>query len=154
MAITVIAALIVLMLRIEDLSLFSITKDGLNAELSNIKQKVKNIENEVSLLNIAMVLDAFEYKTLKKIKGDIEDSYNFGFPNEQYLLERLRNRGLIEEHNSDSVFKNKNTRDINLRKHFSITEKGKKYLDFVDKQKKEIGEELEQIAKKIDKSIK
>ena len=113
-----------------------------------IEKKVDQIEVDINQLLIATVLDAYEYITLKKLRGDEQDdSYAFTYPTEQNLLERLRNRGLLEEykHNSGSVFDSRENRTIKLRQHFSITDKGKKYLDVVNQ--KGLGKELEEIAK-------
>jgi hypothetical protein len=165
-AIGVVTVLLILTLRIEDLSGFTFSKDGLEAKLERLTQKVEgqvnqigneikqDVKNKVNQLGddindllISTVLDAYEYITLQKVKGDEQDdSYQFNYPKGQDLLERLRNRGLIEEKSSYSIFSDRNNRAINVREHFSITDRGQRYLDVLNY--KGIGKELENIAKR------
>jgi hypothetical protein len=165
-AIGVVAVLLILTLRIEDLSTVALNRDGLKAELSKVEQKLEskvnqvedNIKEEVkdkvnqlgddiNDLLFLTILDAYEYITLQKAKGDeLDDSYQFNYPKGQDLIERLRNRGLIEEKNGDSIFNDRNDRRINIREHFLITDRGNKYLDALNQ--KGLGKELESIAKK------
>ncbi|GAB1545469.1 hypothetical protein NUACC21_81450 [Scytonema sp. NUACC21] len=158
--IVIITGLLVLTIRIEDLNRVSLSKEGLEAELSRIKKEVKGkvdeignnindkvnqLEDDINALLISTVLDAYEYITLKKITGaEKDDSYQFTYPKGQDLLERLKNRGLICELEKPSIFDNKNPRLINVTKHFRITERGKKYLEIVDG--KGLGKVLENIA--------
>ncbi|OUL20214.1 hypothetical protein [Nostoc sp. 106C] len=151
LAIGVVAILLILTLRIEDLSGVSLSKDGLEAKLNSIKEEVKDkvsqLGEDINELLISTVLDAYEYITLRKITGDEKnDSYQFNYPKGQDLLERLRNRGLIDEIGGNSIFNDKSNRPINVRSHFVITERGKRYLDALDH--KSLGKELENIAKR------
>jgi hypothetical protein len=62
-------------------------------------------------------------------------------------LERLRNRGLIKEReNINSIFDNRKNRDINVRNHFIITDKGRRYLNAINQ--RGLGKDLEKIAKR------
>ncbi|OUL19262.1 hypothetical protein BV378_33660 [Nostoc sp. RF31YmG] len=151
LAIGVVAILLILTLRIEDLSGVSLSKDGLEAKLNSIKEEVKDkvsqLGEDINELLISTVLDAYEYITLRKITGDEKnDSYQFNYPKGQDLLERLKNRGLIDEIGSNSIFNDKSNRPINVRSHFVITERGKRYLDALNH--KSLGKELENIAKR------
>lgn len=151
LAIGVVTILVVLTLRIEDLSGVSLSKDGLEAKLNSIKEEVKDkvgqLGDDINELLISTVLDAYEYITLRKIIGsEQDDSYQFNYPKGQDLLERLRNRGLIDEIGVNSIFNDRNNRAINVREHFVITERGKRYLNALDQ--KGLGKELENIAKK------
>jgi hypothetical protein len=168
-AICVVAAILVLTPRIEDLIKFNVGKDGLQAELSKLTEKTEKVESQVNRLGddikedvkskvdqlgedindllISTVLDAYEYITLEKIRGKKESvGYEFNYPKGQDLLERLRNRGLIEETNNNSIFNDRNNRTINLRDHFVITQRGNSYLDAINN--KGIGEGLAKIAEK------
>jgi hypothetical protein len=165
-AIGVVTVLLILTLRIEDLSGFTFGKDGLEAKLERltqkvegqvnqigndikqeVKEKVNQLGDDINDLLISTVLDAYEYITLQKVKGaEQDDSYQFNYPKGQDLLERLRNRGLIEEKNENSIFNNRNNRAINVREHFAITDRGNRYLDVLDH--KGLGKELENIAKR------
>ncbi|MDZ8055328.1 MAG: hypothetical protein RMX68_028655 [Aulosira sp. ZfuVER01] len=147
----VVTVLLVLTLRIEDLSGVSLSKDGLEAKLNIIKEEVKDkvsqLGDDINELLISTVIDAYEYITLRKITGDEkDDSYEFNYPKGQDLLERLRNRGLIDEMGGNSLFKDRSNRPINVRKNFVITERGNRYLNALDH--KGLGKELENIAKK------
>jgi hypothetical protein len=118
-SIGVVTLLLVLTLSIDRLIGISFSADGLEAKLSEFKEKIEDevhevgdkiktkvdrLGNDISTLGddinsllISTVLDAFEYITLKKITGQEEnDDYDFN-PKGQDLLERLRNRGLIDE---------------------------------------------------------
>lgn len=155
LAIGVVTTLLMLTLRIEDLSNLNVTKDGLEARLTakiskvaeNVEVKVDQLGNDINALLISTVLDAYEYITLRKITGDeSNDKYDFNYPKGQDLLERLRNRGLIDEMGSNTIFNNRDNREIELRKHFLITNRGKRYLDALNQ--KGLGEELDIIAKR------
>lgn len=163
--IVVVAALLVLILRIEDIKSVTINKNGLDAKLSKfeekvekrvnkiqdnlkdeVKEKVNQLGDDINDLLISTVLDAYEYITLRKINGEEKnDNYEFNYPKGQDLLERLRNRGLIEEKNNDSIFNDLSNRSIKAREHFSITERGKKYLTAINQ--KGLGKALEKIVK-------
>lgn len=109
LAIGVVTILVVLTLRIEDLSGVSLSKDGLEAKLNSIKEEVKDkvsqLGDDLNELLISTVLDAYEYITLRKITGnEQDDSYRFNYPKGQDLLERLRNRGLIDEIGGNGTF--------------------------------------------------
>jgi hypothetical protein len=150
-AIGVVSVLLVLTYRIDDLTGVAINKDGLEAKLDRIKEEVKDKVNQlgddINDLLISTVLDAYEYITLRKITGDDEDdSYDFNHPKGQDLLERLRNRGLIDEVSGNSIFDDRKNRLINVRNHFVITERGRRYLNALDH--KGLGKELEYIAKR------
>ncbi|NEO54328.1 MAG: hypothetical protein F6K54_15295 [Okeania sp. SIO3B5] len=156
-AITLIAIVIFFTLRVEDLNRISIKKDGIEANLldkvkedvkkdvkEDVKKDVEKIEGDIQQLLIAVVLDAYDYITLKKINGDEkDDSYNINRPNEEYLLEKLRNRGLIEEKkNSESGFEKIKNRGnsrltLQLSDYFSITDQGEKYLNVINQYKLE-----------------
>jgi hypothetical protein len=155
LAIGVVTILLVLTLRIEDLSDLNLTKDGLEARLSariskvaeNVEVKVDQLGNDINSLLISTVLDAYEYITLRKITGDEpNDKYDFNYPKGQDLLERLRNRGLIDEMGGNTIFNDRGNREIELRKHFLITDRGKRYLEALNQ--KGLGEELDIIAKR------
>lgn len=151
LAIGVVTILLVIALPIEDLNGVSLSKDGLEAKLNSIKEevedKVSQLGDDINELLISTVIDAYEYITLRKITGDEkDDSYQFNYPKGQDLLERLRNRGLIDEMGSDSIFNDRSNRPINVREHFFITERGKRYLNAIDH--KGLSKELENIAKK------
>ena len=151
LAIAVVSVVLILTLRIEDLSGVTITKDGLEAKLDRIKEEVKDkvgqLGDDINELLISTVLDAYEYITLRKVTGDEpDDNYQFNYPKGQDLLERLRNRGLIDEVGGNSIFNDRNNRPINVRQHFIITDRGKKYLDALER--KGLGKELERVAKK------
>lgn len=154
LAIGVVTILIVLALPIEeDLSRVSLSKDGLEAKLNSIKEevqdKVSQLREDINELLISTVLDAYEYITLRKITGDEkDDSYQFNYPKGQDLLERLRNRGFIDEMDSNSIFNDRSNRPINVREHFVITERGKRYLNALDR--KGLGQELENFAKRTE----
>jgi len=154
LAIGVVTLLLVLTLRIEDLNKVAIGRDGLQAELSRladdikgeVKEKVNQLGDDINALLISTVLDAYEYITLLKISGDEkDDSYQFNHPKGQDLLERLRNRGLINELGEDSIFNDRTERPIKVRDYFSITERGKKYLKVLEE--KGLATELKRIAK-------
>lgn len=151
LAIAVVSVLLILTLRIEDLSGVAITKDGLEAKLDRIKDEVKDkvgqLGDDINELLISTVLDAYEYITLRKITGDeFDDNYQFNYPKGQDLLERLRNRGLIDEVGGNSIFNDRNNRPINVRQHFIITDRGRKYLEALER--KGLDKELERVAKK------
>jgi hypothetical protein len=151
LAIAVVSVLLILTLRIEDLRGVAITRDGLEAKLDRIKEEVKDkvgqLGDDINELLISTVLDAYEYITLRKIAGDEpDDNYQFNHPKGQDLLERLRNRGLIDEVGGNSIFNDRNNRSISVRQHFIITDRGKKYLDALER--KGLGKELERVAKK------
>src|SRR6185503_11372562 len=95
-------------------------QDELHQEVTD---KVSLLETEINDFLISTVLDAYEYVTLRKISGqEKNDSYRFNQPEGQSLLERLRNRGLIEERDgNNSIFNNRNDRDIKTRDHFILT---------------------------------
>jgi hypothetical protein len=60
-------------------------------------------------------------------------------------LERLKNRGLIEEKaKGKSIFNDRSDRSINVRDSFLITEKGERYLQAIDD--RGLGDELKRIA--------
>jgi hypothetical protein len=154
LAIGVVTVLLVLTLRIEDLNKVSVSRDGLQAELSRladdikgeVKEKVDQLGGDINDLLISTVLDAYEYITLLKISGDEkDDSYQFNHPKGQDLLERLRNRGLIDELGGNSIFNDRTERSIKVKSHFMITERGKRYLKAL--KDKGLGEELKIIAK-------
>ncbi|MGH8060372.1 MAG: hypothetical protein ACREOH_24560, partial [Candidatus Entotheonellia bacterium] len=95
-------------------------------------------------LLMATVLDAYEYVTLRKIAGpDQDQSYRFNQPEGQDLLERLRNRGLIEQKSGVSIFKDRSDRVINVRDLFIITSKGAGFLRAIDE--RGLGNQLEGI---------
>lgn len=150
LTIGIVAALLVLILRIEDLSNLSVTRDGISAQLSQLQSDVKGVdkkvdqvegnisqlENDINALLISTVLDAFEYITLLKVKGEeVNDKYEFNYPKGQDLLERLRNRGLVKEIGGNSIFNDRKDRTIKLRDHFSITERGERYLQALTQNK-------------------
>jgi len=155
LAIGVVTVLLVLTLRIEDVSNLSLSKDGLEARLSakiskvveNVEVKVDQLGSDINALLISTVLDAYEYITLRKITGEEpSDKYDFNYPKGQDLLERLRNRGLIDEMGGNTIFNDRGNRGIELKKHFLITERGKRYLEALNQ--KGLGEELDIIAKR------
>lgn len=155
LAIGVVTILLVLTLRIEDISDLNLTRDGLEARLSakiskvaeNVEVKVDQLGSDINALLISTVLDAYEYITLRKITGEEpNDKYDFNYPKGQDLLERLRNRGLIDEMGGNTIFNDRNNREIELRNHFLITDRGKRYLEALNQ--KGLGEELNIIAKR------
>lgn len=118
---------------------------------NNVKQDVKSqvgqLGEDINDLLFLTILDAYEYITLKKVRGDeSDDGYQFNYPKGQDLIERLRNRGLIEEKENKLQFSSENQRRINLRNYFFITDRGNKYLDALNQ--KGLGEELETIARR------
>jgi hypothetical protein len=155
LAIGVVTVLLVLTLRIEDISGLTLNKDGLEARLSekiskvaeNVEVKVDQLGSDINALLISTVLDAYEYITLRKITGkEPNDKYDFNYPKGQDLLERLRNRGLIDEVGGNTIFNDRSSRAIELKEHFLITERGKRYLEALNQ--KGLGEELDIIAKR------
>lgn len=146
-SILIMAVLMTLVLRIENLNSLSITREGLEAKLTQVEQKVDQIGDDIDRLLISTVLDAYEYITLKKIRGDKkDDQYYFSYQKGRDLLERLRNRGLIEEKQESPIFNSQTIQDpINLRSHFLITELGINYLEAINN--KGLGQELEKIIK-------
>ncbi len=113
----------------------------------DVKSQVGQLGEDINDLLFLTILDAYEYITLKKVRGDeSDDSYQFNYPKGQDLIERLRNRGLIEEKENKLQFSSENQRHINLRDYFKITDRGKKYLDALNQ--KGLGKELETIAKR------
>lgn len=155
LAIGVVTVLLVLTLRIEDISDLNFSKDGLEARLSakiskvaeNVEGKVDQLGNDINALLISTVLDAYEYITLRKVTGEEpNDKYDFNYPKGQDLLERLRNRGLIDEMGGNTIFNDRSNREIELKKHFLITERGKRYLEALNQ--KGLDEELDIIAKR------
>ena len=137
-AIIIIATLIVLTLRVQDLLGIQIDRNGIKAELTKdfaTKQEITDLEKNFDNLLISTVIDSYEYITLLKLNNEEEDKYNFTYPKGRDLLERLRNRGLIEEKNlnedqNNSIFKNDvhKNQPIKLQDHFVITEKGQQYI--------------------------
>jgi len=113
-----------------------------------VTEKVSLLENEINDFLISTVLDAYEYVTIRKISGDEQDDgYRFNQPEGQSLLERLRNRGLVEEKDArNSIFSDRSDRHIKVRGHFIVTEKGKRYLNAIDQ--RGLGNELERIVKR------
>ncbi len=153
LAIGVVTVLLVLTLRIEDITNLALKKDGLEAKLSakisevaeKVEVKVDQLGNDINALLISTVLDAYEYITLRKITGEEpNDKYDFNYPKGQDLLERLRNRGLIDEMGGNTIFHDRSNREIKLKEHFLITERGKRYLEALNQ--KGLGDELEIIA--------
>jgi hypothetical protein len=113
----------------------------------DVKNKVGQLGEDINDLLFLTILDAYEYITLKKARGDeLDDSYEFNYPKGQDLIERLRNRGLIEERENRLKFNGENQGNINIREFFSITDRGNKYLDALNQ--KGLGKELETIAKR------
>lgn len=154
LVIGIVAVLLVLTLRIEDLNKVSVGKDGITAEIAQVKDKLQEVEvkvkeqvnqiesdlenrnkdlkKDLNRILLSSILDGYEYKTLLKITGDEpNDQYQFNPPHEQYLLEKLRNRGLIYELGKTSIFDDRSPRMINVRKHFKITERGEEYLNIL-----------------------
>jgi low affinity Fe/Cu permease len=154
-AIAVVTILLVLTLRIQDINNLIINKDGIEARLSEriskvaetVETKVDELGNDINNLLISTVLDAYEYITLKKIAGEEQNGiYDFTYPKGRDLLERLRNRGLIDELSSNTIFKDENNgKRINVRDHFSITERGKNYLKALNQ--KGLDKSLDEILK-------
>jgi hypothetical protein len=110
------------------------------------KEEVNRLEGEIDTLLVGTILDSYEYITLQKVSGKREDRYAIN-PSGLAQLERLVNRGLIEEKSGSSVFQDKTDRSVALRDYFLITPKGEGYLEVVDS--KELGSELERIASRI-----
>ncbi|MCG9893442.1 MAG: hypothetical protein MH252_20505 [Thermosynechococcaceae cyanobacterium MS004] len=141
LAIIVVSALLVLILRIEDVINFAISKDGVKADLNRVEQKVDQLGSDINALLISTVLDAYEYITLRKISGeDPDDRFEFNRPKGQDLLERLRNRRLIKEIYDGTIFSDKSNRSIKLREHFIIDKRGREYLEAINQ--KGIGQQL------------
>jgi hypothetical protein len=166
-----VAILLFLLLIIDRIAKFSANKEGVSIEVyeqkliklednltkqvnqvgedvrEDVKNKVGQLGEDINDLLFLTILDAYEYITLRKVRGDEPDnSYQFSYPKGQDLIERLRNRGLIEEKENKLIFGSENQRRINVRDHFSITDRGNKYLDALNQ--KGLGEELETIAKR------
>jgi hypothetical protein len=106
----------------------------LEDQQEKLSQVQSRLESNITDILMSTVLDAYEYITLLKIAGrDQNTSYRFTQDKGQPLLERLRNRGLIEERGKDSIFKNKTNREINnIQDHFIITDQGRKFLDAIE----------------------
>jgi hypothetical protein len=143
-----VAFLLFLLLIIDRIAEFTANKEGVSVKVyEQINKKVGQLGEDINDLLFLTILDAYEYITLKKVRGDeSDDSYHFSYPKGQDLIERLRNRGLIEEKMNKLIFSSKNERYINVRDHFLITDRGNKYLDELNK--KGLGKELESIAKR------
>jgi hypothetical protein len=108
-------------------------------------QKTHDLESSISDILMSTVLDAYEYITLLKITGEVEDPrYLFSQDKGQPLLERLRNRGLIKERGTDSIFKGRTNIELNIREHFVITDQGQKFLSAIDR--RGLGDALKKIA--------
>jgi hypothetical protein len=110
------------------------------------KEEVNELEDELDILLVGTVLDSYEFITLEKIQGKRQDKFSIN-PSGIALLERLINRGLVEEKARDVVLGDKKEREIKLRDFFWITKKGDKYLQVVEK--KGINIELGKIAERI-----
>lgn len=121
---------------------FEYSKDGnLKAKFMDLDKKVDTLSGTIDDLLLGTVLDAFEYVTLLNLKENKE--VEFSINSSGYaLLERLRNRGLIQE--ESNVLDDREARKIQLNKSFSITEQGHRYLKAVDD--KGIGQDLIRIA--------
>lgn len=128
---------------IEKLESFSF--GDLNAKFAT-KEEVNELGDELDTLLVGTVLDSYEFITLQKVQGKRLDNFSIN-PSGLALLERLVNRGLIEEKTIGKVFADRNERIIPLRQCFSLTPKGEKYLQVVEK--KGISQELEKIAFRI-----
>ena len=113
-----------------------------------VTDKVSLLESEINDFLISTVLDAYEYVTIRKISGEEPDEgYRFNRPEGQSLLERLRNRGLVEEKDGKhSIFSDRSDREIKVRNHFIVTDKGRRYLNAIDQ--RGLGDELEKIVKR------
>jgi hypothetical protein len=117
---------------------------GVEEAVEQGASRVERLENNISDILIATVLDAYEYVTLQKIAGaDRDGSYFFNSPEGQNLLERLRNRGLVAERHG-GMFDNRTDRNINVRDHFVITPLGEKFLRAADA--RGLGQELRRIV--------
>ncbi len=166
-----VAILLFLLLIIDRIAKFSANKEGVSIEVyeqkliklednltkqvnqvgedvrEDVKNKVGQLGEDINDLLFLTILDAYEYITLRKVRGDEPDnSYQLSYPKGQDLIERLRNRGLIEEKENKLIFGSENQKRINVRDHFSITDRGNKYLDALNQ--KGLGKELETIAKR------
>jgi hypothetical protein len=116
----------------------------LGAITAVVKQEVNKLEQDVVDLLISTVLDAYEYVTLQKIRGDRpNDSFKFTTKGHAQL-ERLVNVGLIEEKKGSNLFADGNERWIWVRDHYSLTDRGTQYLEEV--QKLGVAEKLRNIA--------
>ena len=98
-------------------------------KLENLEIQVDSLSKSIDDLLLGTVLDAFEYVTLQDIKDKTDRQYDIN-PSGYALLERLRNRGLIEDGNS--ILNDRTPRKIQLKGSFSITALGLKYLDLVN----------------------
>ena len=127
--------------RLED---FAISKDGgLTAKFDTLEGKVDTLSDSIDELLLRTVLDAFEYATLKDLEGETDKKFEIN-PSGYALLERLRNRGLIEEKNKNNkVLADRRERPIWLKESFSITEQGGKYLKLV--KDRELDQQLNEI---------
>jgi hypothetical protein len=110
------------------------------------EQRTHDLESSITDILMSTVLDAYEYITLLKITGAEQNpGYLFSRDKGQALLERLKNRGLIEEGGNDSIFKNNTDRWIdNIKDHFIISKQGQKFLDAIDS--RGLGDALKKIA--------
>jgi hypothetical protein len=137
--------LLVLCLQLDRLVSIVAGTSGLTVNLAQLatKEDVNKLGQDVADLLISTVLDAFEYITLQKVRGDRKDSYKFT-PKGQDLLERLANRGLIEEKQTSNVFADRTIRDLRLMEHYVITDRGNQYLEVIHKL--DVGKALERVA--------
>ena len=110
-------------------------------KLEDLERQVGSLSESIDELLLGTVLDAFEYVTLEDLKDEIDIEFNINRSG-YALLERLRNRGLIEDTNR--VLDDRTERKIQLKESFFITNLGLKYLDLVDK-KKTISPKLREI---------
>lgn len=131
----------------------SFSLGDLNAKFATkeeVKDEVNKLGEQIDILLMSTVLDAYEFITLQKLQGNPPDKYGgdkYDFNEKgRDLIERLRNRGLLEKISGQSVFQDGSNGEINLRKHFLITEKGRKYLQVICQKK--LVSELEEIARR------
>lgn len=107
------------------------------------KEEMTELGEKLDYLVMGTILDAYEFVTLLRVQGSRSDRFSIN-PSGFALLERLCNRGLIEENVGDKVLNNPQERQVNLRNHFTLTKKGERYLQVVEKMG--IGRELEAIV--------
>lgn len=107
-------------------------------KLENLEKQVDSLSESIDELLLTTVLDAFEYVTLNDLQEERDRKYKIN-PSGYALLERLRNRGLIED--KKNVLDDPKSREIQLKESVSITDLGRKYLKLVNN-KENIRKEL------------